>query len=195
MTLRSPRSPPRTRTPTHTRSGGLAVAASLSRPTRWSASPVVRSALRPGTTTPAADPDVSPSLPGQKGGAFQPVRHRLGIVLAMLRPRLEAREVQAVHQLVDAAERHLHAELLSQDPPGFDAAEGANAGVGFGGSGQESCLERRLLFDGQFGLLSLGFARFDGRQSAAAVAGQPLVDKAGRACQPLGDLVAFQFLA
>src|SRR4029078_6026458 len=138
------RSPPRTGTPTRTRSGGPAAAATPSPPTRRSASPAARCGLRPGTTIPAADPDVWPSIPGQKGGAFQPVRHSPGVVLAVQRPRPQAREVQAVHQLVDTAEAHLHADLPGKDPSGLGPAQRADAAVGFGGAGQDARLEGRL---------------------------------------------------
>ncbi len=107
---------------------------------------------------------------------FEPALLRLGVGLAVLRPGLEAGEVEAVHQRVDAVERVAHAELLLEDASGVLPAQRADT-IGIGGPGEHALLER--LVPGRVELGRPAAARLvaQGIQAVVSVGVAPALDE------------------
>jgi hypothetical protein len=116
------------------------------------------------------------------------------IILGVARTRNQARQAQAVQQVIDAPQRVLDAKLLHEDLPGFFGPQRTHS-IGDGGLGQKPSLECFVLGRGQLAgptRLPLGT---EALQAVIAIVVDPPLHEPPTAVQgarDLGSLVAFQ---
>jgi hypothetical protein len=111
------------------------------------------------------------------------------VILLVTRTRLEAGVADAIQNAVDAAQRVLHAEFLHD----VLATQGADAILG-PGTRVQACLELCDLLGGEFGRRPSRFTRGQCRDTSAAAAAHPLIDKAWRPSESSSNFVAFEAL-